>query len=284
MYNEANYYMKISLSVIYIYFNTPKEIADSINTLIKTVRKTSYEIIIVNNNSPKKLPTIKFKKIPHHIITNNRNLGFGKAVNQAEKISKGKYIFILNPDTKMLESSIDLMIERISSDTKIGAIGPQLINGQGKVLHSIASNPKIPDILFALSFINKAWPKNPYSKKYWAIDVDRSKEMETETIGGAAMMISKRIFEKVGGFDERFFLYFEEIDLCLRIKKLGYKIVYFPKAKIIHYVGRSTTDKKFINNHYEKSRFLFLEKYYGLLPAFLTESFLRSSSFIGKIF
>lgn len=274
--------MATQLSIIYIYYNTPEEILSSIKSVLNTIKKTEFEIVVVDNNSPKPLPKMKFKFKKIRIIVNNKNLGFGKAVNQAVKIASGNYIFILNPDTVALENSIDLLVKKIESDKKIGILGPQLIDSRGRILHSIASNPKLPDVLFALSFINKYWPTNPYSKKYWATGVDRNIEMETETLGGAALMMSKKLFLKIKGFDERFFLYFEEIDLCNRIKKLGYKVLYYPKAKIIHLVGKSSNNRKLISRHYQTSRFKYLCKYYGFIPAVIAESFLRLPSYFKR--
>lgn len=214
------------------------------------------------------------------IIENVENVGYGKAINQATKFAKGKYLLVLNPDTVCLKDSIYLMAERMKQDKEIGVIGPQQIDKKGNTLHSIGSMPRLPDALFALSFINRLWPNNPYSKKYWAKNVDRNKEQETETVGGAAMMFRKEIFDKVGGFDERFFMYFEEADICLRIKKHGYKILYYPQAKIIHLVGKSASNKKRIRKTFEASRFKFFQKYYGTPLALPSEFFLRISSII----
>lgn len=273
--------MKNLLTIIYIYYNTPTEISDSINSLKGAIKKNTYEIIIVNNNSPKPLPVFSEK---HNItiLDNKKNNGYGKAVNQGVKFAKGELILIVNPDTIFQKDSVDLMMQKINSDKKIGVLGPQLIDSGGKILHSISSMPNLPDIVFALSLINKIWPNNFYSKKYWAIGRDRNMEQESETVGGAVMLIRKSLFKKIKGFDERFFLYFEEADLCKRVTKAGYKILYYPKAKVVHLVGKSTRDKKFIKRNYEKSRFLFLKKYYGLLPAILTETFLRLPSYIAR--
>ena len=162
------------------------------------------------------------------------------------------------------------MVEKMNSDKKIGVLGPQLIDAHGKVLHSISSMPNLPDILFALSYINKIWPNNSYSRKYWALGIDRNREFESETVGGAVMLIRKNVFKKIEGFDERFFLYFEEADLCKRVTKAEYRVLYYPKAKVVHLVGKSTKDKKFIKQNYEKSRFLFLKKYYRFIHDILT--------------
>ena len=275
--------MKPKLSIIYIYYNTPKEIAESISSLKTAIKNFSFEILIVDNASPKKLPQeiTQNKKIT--VFQNTENLGFGKAVNQAAKKALGEYLLVLNPDTLCTKNSISSMIKRMEKDKKIGALGPQLQKQNGDILHSIGSVPKLPDSLLVFSFLNKLFPSNPYSKKYWAKDVDRNLEQETETIGGACMLFRKDVFLKVGGFDERFFMYFEEVDICLRIKSIGYKIMYFPKSVVIHFVGKSTTNKKWIQKTFEESRYKFFKKKYGAPIAFLTEAFLRFSSTLAQI-
>jgi len=266
---------KVHLSIIIVYYNTPKEIVTCLNSINKASKDVPYEVIIVNNNSPKPLPASITKNRAFKKINNAKNVGYGKAINQAAKMAKGKYLLILNPDTICLKDSIDLMVEKLEEDKKIGVIGPQLVDKYGNVLHSIGSMPKLPDALFVFSPINKIWPNNPYSKRYLAKDIDRNKEQETDTVGGAAMIFRKKVFDEVKGFDERFFMYFEEADICYRLKHLGYKILYYPSAKIIHLLGRSTSDKTWIRKTFEQSRYEFFKKYYGIPIAFICELFLR---------
>jgi GT2 family glycosyltransferase len=275
--------MKPRLSIIYIYYNTPKEIVDSISSLRNAIKNISYEILIVNNASPKKIPqeVLQNKKIT--IFQNTKNLGFGKAVNQAAEKALGEYLLVINPDTLCTKNSIFTMVTRMEKDKKIGVLGPQLQKQNGEILHSIGSVPKLPDSLFVFSFLSKLFPNNSYSKNYWAISIDRNIEQETETVGGACMLFRKNVFQKVRGFDERFFMYFEEIDICLRIKTIGYKIIYFPKSVVIHFVGKSTNNKQWIQKTYEESRFKFFEKKYGTPIAFFAEAFLRLSSVLSQI-
>lgn len=270
--------MKPLLSIIYAYYNTPEEIIESVSSLKNAVKDIPFEIILVDNASPKKLPQKIKQNKEIQIITNTKNVGFGKAVNQAAKRSFGKYLLVINPDTICKELSIKNMVEKMETDEKIGVLGPQLQTKNGEILHSIGSIPTLPDSLFVFSFFDKLFPQNYYSQKYFSKNVDRNIEQETEIVGGACMLFRKNVFEKVNGFDERFFMYFEEADICLRIKKMKYKIVYFPKSVIIHLVGKSNTNKKWIQKTFEESRYKFFKKYYGTPIAFFSESFLRLSS------
>lgn len=270
--------MKILLSIIFVYYNTPLEIEDSIKSLRTSIKEPIYEIIIVNNNSPRELPNSLKEDKKLILIHNEHNLGYGKALNQGTKVAKGKYLLLLNPDTKFLENSIDLMLEKIRNDHTIGILGPQLLDKSLKVQKVGNSMPFLPDALFAFSFLNKLFPNNFYSKRYFLSDWDRNNETDIPVVCGAVMLISKNLFQKIGGFDERFFMYFEESDLCLRVAKEGYRVVYFPQAKVIHLVGKSSNNKAWIKSTFEQSRYKFFSKYYNKITASLAEGFLRLSS------
>lgn len=271
--------MKPILSVIYIYYNTPNEIKKSIDTLKHSLGKIPYEVIIVDNASSWEiseelisLPNIKF-------IKNNVNCGYGRGLNQGAKIAQGEYLLLVNPDIEFTKNSIDKLLIRIGEDPKIGVIGPQLIDEKGEVAQSISGVPSLLQSLFVFSFIAKIWPNNPFLVKYHNLTLDRNKEHEVDVVSGACMLVRKSCFDEIGGFDERFFMYFEEADFCLRIKKEGYKILYVPKAKIIHLVGKSNQNKEWIKRTFEQSRFKFFKKYHGLIPAVLVELILRFLNF-----
>ncbi|MCL5772180.1 MAG: glycosyltransferase family 39 protein, partial [Actinobacteria bacterium] len=131
------------------------------------------------------------------------------------------------------------------------------------------------EAVFALSFLNKIFPKNPISRKYFLYEWNKKEIKEVDVVPGTAFMISKELFLKAGGFDERFFLYFEENDFCHRIKEIGFELYMIPSAKIIHYRGMSTKKRDDINKIFAKSRFLYFRKYFGFFRTCLIEGFLR---------
>lgn len=266
---------KPRLSIIYVYYNCPQEILNSINSIKSASGNLSTEIIIVDNASSLPLPDeVKlFKKVK--FIINKENKGYGAGLNQGEKIAKGKYLLLVNPDTVFLKNSIKKMVEKMESDRSIGVLGPALLDSNHKIQIVGTGMPFLPQALFAFTFLNKLFPKNKISQEYFLPDFDRKKEKEIPVICGACMMIKKSLFATVGGFDERFFLYFEESDFCYRVKKTGHKVLYFPSAKIIHFIGRSTHDKVFIRKTFEESRLKFFKKYHHPMIALLGEGFIR---------
>lgn len=265
------------ISIIFVYFNTPKELLHAIGSIKNAIGKLSYEIIIVDNASLVSLPAKIKQNKKVKIIKNEINIGYGTAINRGSKAARGKYLLISNPDIFLEKDSINRLYKKIKNDSKIGIVGPQILDEERKIRSSISGFPKLPDALFAFSFINKLFPNNRYSKKYWLLDLDRKKEQEIDVLSGACMLIKKDLFTKVKGFDERFFMYFEESDICFKVKQNGYKIIYFPRAKIIHYIGASNRDKEWIQEKFEESRFKFFKKYHSFPAAYLGELSLRLS-------
>ncbi|MDO8660116.1 MAG: glycosyltransferase [Candidatus Parcubacteria bacterium] len=267
--------MKPILSIIYVYFNTPNELRGSIKSLKHALGDIPSEIIIIDNASAKALPNDLDKSLSIKVIKNTKNYGYGRGLNQGASIAEGKYLLLVNPDIEFKPNSIEYLLEEIEREQKVGVIGPQLVGKKGETLQSISGAPFLPKALVIFSFIGKIWRNNPILNKYHNIMLDRNKKQYVDVIGGACMMMRKSLFNDIGGFDESFFMYFEEADFCLRLKKKGYRVLYYPKAQVIHLVGRSSQDKEWIEKIFEQSRFRFFRKYHGLIPAFFGELALR---------
>lgn len=267
----------IDVSVIYVYYNTPKEILDSIRSISSGIGNLKYEIIIIDNNSEKefRLSKKEERELKVKIIRNKVNLGYGAGLNQGAKVALGNFFLLTNPDTLFGPFSIEKLVVRLKKDKKIGIIGPQILDTDNTIAKTISGVPFLPGGLFAFSFLNKLFPNNKYSKRYYLPNYDRNIEHFVGTIGGACMLISRKVYERVNGFDERFFLFFEESDICLKIKKIGYKILYFPEAKMMHLGARSMKNKEFIEKKFQASRFKFFQKYHGTLLSLVSESFFR---------
>ncbi len=266
---------QITLSVIYVYYNSPSEILDSIKSIKSASGSLTSEIVIVDNHSSLALPVEVKRHKGIKLILNKENKGYGAALNQGAAKASGKYLLLVNPDTVFLGNSIKYMVEKMEKDETVGVLGPQLLDDSRKIQIVGNGMPFLPEAIFSFTFLNKLFPKNKLSAKYYLPDFDRRKEKDIPVICGACMLIKKSLFQEIGGFDEQFFLYFEESDFCFRIKKAGYKVLYWPVAKVIHFIGRSTQDKAFIRRRFEESRLKFFKKYHNSLVAYLGEAFIR---------
>lgn len=263
------------ISIIYVYYDTPEEIVDSLRSIPKAAGSVKYEIIVVDNNSPIPLPkrASSFSKVK--VIANTENIGFGAAINQAVRLAKGKFLLLVNPDATFFPGAITRLYFRLIKDKTIGVIGPKIISVDGKILDSISLPPLLPNALVIFSYLKKIWPFKLVEERHHLRSLDRGKEHVVPVVSGACMYLRKDVFEKVNGFDKKFFMYFEEADLCIRIQNSGFKNLYYPFAMLKHLVGRSTDNKAWIKKTFESSRFAFFQKHHGRFPAILGELFLR---------
>ena len=263
------------VSIIYVYFNTPKEINDSISSISHAILNNEFEIIIVDNDSKLDLPVnlLSHKKI--RVIKNQRNKGYGAGCNIGAKNAKGDFFLFINPDTKFRKGAMDKMVTALTRDSSIGVIGPKMIDDRGNMLPTINSFITIPRAIVVYTFLDKIIGNSFISKEFWQKNLDRSHQQQVEVLSGACIMIPRKVFEKVKGFDTRFFMYFEEQDLCFRIKRTGYRILFFPDSVIKHSVGASLKDKAKIKEYFQKSRYLYLKKYFGKERAIIVEAFIR---------
>lgn len=245
----------MKLSVIIVTYNSSKYIKKCLNSLMDNLPGDS-EVIVVDNGS--KDDTRKIVKDFGNVkLVESENVGFGKGVNLGIKNSIGEYLFLLNPDTVLTKNSIKDILE-FANNKKFGIIVPQLIESTGITQESVTNFPTIWNAIKEF-YLGIKSSYSQYAPKNEGV-------VEVECVYGAAMLINKSIFVKVGGFDERYFMYFEDLDLCRKIKKLGLKIYYLPFVKVYHEVGGSiennSISQKWLNDSAKIYHGLF---YYYLL-------------------
>lgn len=267
------------VSIIIVNYHVIKELFDCLDSIISSKPKTAYEILVVDNDEEKTIGKDLHKKFPKVIYIPNENKGFGQANNVGAKYAKGEYLFFLNPDTKIFTDTLDNLSSFLVKNKKAGIIAPLLHDMQG-VPYQQGSLELTPiQGIICLSFINKIFPENPIAKKYFLRNWDKKTIKKVDVIPGTAFSIRKNIFDQIRGFDEKFFLYFEEFDLCKRVRTLGWKIFINPDAKIYHAWGSSTKKREDIKSIFQKSRFYYFKKHFGILPALFTETFLRINKY-----
>ncbi len=268
---------KTELSVIIVHYKNEKDLFDCLNSLYNLKIKQSYEVIIVDNsenkNLQKSLLTKNYKNLKY--ISSPKNLGYGAGMNLGAKYAKGEYLFILNPDVVFITDIISPLISNFKKNKKIGIISPLLYTTDNMIMEQGARELTPLRALIKLSFIDKLLPNNPISKDYWVKDWKDKNLKEVDNVPGTALIIRKELFDGIGGFDENFFLYFEEFDLCKRVREKGYKIFIDPRSKLIHKWGTSTKLLKNRDEIFRKSRYYYFKKHFGFLKATIIEFFLN---------
>lgn len=255
----------MQLSIIIVNYNVRLFLEKCLLSVEKACAGIDTEILVVDNNStdgsreylPPKFPGIRF-------IWNETNQGFAKANNQVLKIATGEYILFLNPDTIIPEDCLKKCISYFETHTDTGALGVRMLNGDGKFLkESKRAFPSAAASFWKMAGFARLFPRSKVFAKYYLGHLPETQTNEVDVIAGAFMMIPKKVLDMTGGFDERFFMYAEDIDLSYRIQQVGYKVIYFADTTITHFKGESTNKKS--KEHvrlFYKAMHQFVDKHY----------------------
>ena len=224
------------------------------DSIYQTIQDIDFEVIIIDNSEDGSgLQSLKENYPKVHIVYNPTNVGFSKANNQAAKIAQGKFLLLLNPDTILKEKASNSMLRHIRSNMQIGVLGPKVLNPDGSLQYSCRRYPNLWTGLFnRYSILSRLFPKNRFTSRYLMLDFDHNEALPVDWLSGCCLMIPKSVFEEVNGFDENYFLFNEDVDLCRMIHKTGKRVIYFPEAKVFHKVStsnRKTTARVIIQRH-----------------------------------
>ncbi|MGE5432798.1 MAG: glycosyltransferase family 2 protein [Syntrophomonadaceae bacterium] len=271
----------IECSIIIVNYNNFNLLDDCISSIIRFTQNINYEIIVVDNNSTCGNIEEVVNKYPcTRLIVNKENRGFSAANNQGVEAARGEYILFLNNDTIFLENSIGNVLSFVKSKDEDFFVGCKLLNKDRSHQVSFFNFPSVANVFSTNFFIYKIFPDSPVFNKYHLSRKQIIQPVEVDVILGAFILCPARTIKKLNGFDERFFFYSEEIDLCYRLKKNGGKIYYYPLTNIIHlggasadqmpwfqYKNRAISDIKFYQKHFHglKYAFVILLHYIGLI-------------------
>ncbi|MBC7948119.1 MAG: glycosyltransferase [Chitinophagaceae bacterium] len=232
----------MQLSVIIVNYNVRHFLEQCLFSVQKAIAGITSEVMVVDNNSSDNSVGFLRPKFPGISFTSNKeNTGFARACNQGLKQAKGKYILFLNPDTLVPEDCFKKCIAFFETHPDAGALGIRMLDGSGNFLReSKRSFPSPMTSLFKLFGLSKIFPRSRTFARYHLGHLDENKDHQVDVLAGAFMMIRKEILDEIGGFDESFFMYGEDVDLSFRIQKAGYTNYYFSGSSIIHFKGEST--------------------------------------------
>lgn len=247
-----------NISVIFVNYNSKKELERAIDSL-KNFYDESLEVIIYNNSLYENLSSLKEIYKSAKILNSIKNVGFTAGCNKAVKVSNGEYLLFLNPDVEVINEFLSSGIDFFSDNKDFGAVGFKILNPDRTVQKECLRNIPTPINTFLRFFnLDKIFPS---SKPYYSLDYE--KPQEAHVLSGACMLVRKEAFLDVGGFDDKFFLYGDDIDLCIRLKDRGWKLYYLPIESVIHYKGGSLEKFSIKRIYYShRAMFLFVKKYY----------------------
>lgn len=205
--------------------------------------RCGVEVFAVDNDSRDGTAEMIKNEFPQtKLIANNYNAGFARANNQAIKEAKGRYILLLNPDMRVLSGTLEGMVKWMDAHKEAGVAGCHLIGQDGKTVPHVRRFPKFLDQLAIVLKLPHIFPQ--VLNKYLYKNFDYAKEAEVDSIRGSFFMIRREVIEKIGALDERYFIWFEEVDYCRQVKNAGWKIIYTPAVECVDYVGKSFSQVK----------------------------------------
>lgn len=275
----------MDLSIIIISYNSKQFIQACLNSLLASASRLAGEIIVVDNASQDEsadLIRTNFPKVK--LICNSINLGYAKACNQGIKEAKGRYIFILNPDTELSRGSLEAVIRFMDEHPRCGILGPKLLDKDAKIQFSCRAFPSYSTAFFnRYSLLTKMFPRSKYADRYLKTNWQHDTVEEVDWVSGAAMMLRKDCLDDTGNFDEGFFMYCEDVDICKRAKDKGWQVIYYPYIEFMHFIAgsiRNTSHLTIIWHH--RSIWRYYKKY--LKANILWDAFFFVTTFTRAIF
>jgi O-antigen biosynthesis protein len=257
----------MDLTVIIVSYNVSSFLDQTLMTVEESAQGIEHEVFVVDNASADDSADMVRRKYPQvKLIENKDNLGFAKANNQALKLAKGRYILLLNPDTVLRADTIPAMIGFLDSHPEAGAAGCKVINPDGSLQLACRRGFPSPGVaFFKMVGLSGLFPKSRTFGAYNLTYLDPEAVAEVDAISGSFMMLRRETLDRAGYLDEDYFMYGEDLDICFRIKKDGWKIYYVPETEIIHFKGESTKSVPSVKSilDFYTAMHIFVEKHHG---------------------
>ncbi len=233
----------MDISIIIVSWKVRELLKKNLEAIYKSSGDVSFETIVVDNKSTDGTFEMISQEFPQvNLVLNNRNVGFAKANNQAIEMAQGKYILLLNPDMQIFPDTLQNMFDFMERRTDAGVGSCKLVNEKGENIPHVRKFPKLLDQLAIVLKLPHVFPE--VVDNYLMRDFDYDKEAEVDSVRGAFFMIRREVIDAIGRLDERYFVWFEEVDYCKRVINAGMKVVYTPSARCIDYVGKSFSQVK----------------------------------------
>lgn len=230
-----------ALSIAIVNYEKGPLLLACLDSVYKTAGALSLQVIVVDNASSDGIADLLGTAYPEvSVIRNTTNVGFARATNQALAVATGSAVLLLNPDTRVLDGALDVLMGYLAAHPEAGAVGPQMLGPDGTIQLSCRAYPGYATALFGRYAVLTRWfPRNAMSRQYLLSDWDHADTREVDWLSGACLMTRRVVLERVGGLDEAFFLFNEDVDWCRRVWHAGWKVVYVPEARVLHHIGAS---------------------------------------------
>ncbi len=262
------------LSVIIVNWNVRDLLRECLRSIEDEKGDLSLEIIVVDSASNDDSVAMVRSEFPSvHLIACTENVGFPRGNNLGLQEARGDYLLLLNPDTVIVDDALAVLVSYLQANPDVGVVGPQLLNPDGSVQSSRRRFPTAATGFFESTWLEGLAPG--ILRRYYALDLPDAATADVDWLTGACIMVPRSAYEAVGGLDEGYFMYSEELDWCRRIKESGRRVVYYPAAQVIHHVGKSSEQAVTARHiNFNQAKLRYFRKYHGRFMAAVLRVFL----------
>jgi GT2 family glycosyltransferase len=278
----------LDLTVVILNWNTRDLLKDSLQSLVCAAIEIEMQVVVVDNASSDDSREMVRELFPEvTLIANSVNTGFGAGNNLALGTAVGRYVMFLNSDTVVTEGALDKMVRYADDNPDIGIVGPKLLNGDGSLQYSCRSYPNLGTGFFRNTPLGRLFPNNRFTNDYLLTDYDHNAPRDVDWLSGAALMMRKSLIDEIGAFDEEYYMFCEDVDLCWRVNhtsisnelrsasqktselagdkpRATWRVSYFPESVIYHLIGKSTDlAPTRMTYEFHRSQHLFYKKHYA---------------------
>jgi N-acetylglucosaminyl-diphospho-decaprenol L-rhamnosyltransferase len=226
------------VSAVVVSYNSAAYLPDCLRSL----RSEGVESVVVADNASadRSVAVVEAEDPAVVVVQTGANLGFGAAANRGVAATFGDYLLILNPDTVVEPGTVKALSDALDRDSGLAVVGPRIENLDGTLYPSVRRFPDLT-VAFGHAFLGLVWPQNPFTRRYRMLDWDHDRaSADVDWVGGACFLARRTAFEMVGGFDEGYFMYVEDVDLCWRLRQAGWRVGYEPGGRVVHALGGSS--------------------------------------------
>ena len=233
----------MDLSVVVVTYRSRTHVAACLDSVQRACAGLAAETLVVDNASDDgTVDEVRRHPAGARVVETGDNLGYARAVNRGVRDSSGAYVLVLNPDCALASGAVHALLAWHRSHPRCGIAGPRICNPDGSVEWSARSFPGPWTFLFnRYSLLTRLWPDNPWSRRYLLSDWDHATPRSVDWVSGAAMCVRREAIDQVGGMDEAYFLFNEDVDWCHAMKDGGWSVDYVPDAVVTHDIGASRT-------------------------------------------
>ena len=265
------------LSILIVNWNVRDLLRDCLRSIERGQGALDVEVIVVDSASVDDSVAMVAAEFPWvTLLPQTENVGFARGNNVALAEARGDYLLLLNPDTVVLDDALTVLVDFLREHPDVGAVAPQLLNPDGSVQSSRRRFPTLVTGFFESTWLEGLAPG--VLRRYYALDLPDDRTADVDWLVGACILIPRAVYEQIGGLDEAYFMYSEELDWCRRIKEGGWRVVYHPAARVVHHVGKSSEQAVTARHiNFQRAKLRYFLKYHGRAAAGILRNFLLAS-------